>query len=87
MEQYQLTDGQKKAFEDNEAEFRKLDGQMRGVRESARARLSTSGWEPDSSDGRRCLSCPCPDYQGGGPQGGCKRLSCRHPLLDHDMDT
>ncbi|MCL6736852.1 hypothetical protein [Streptomyces neyagawaensis] len=87
MEQYDLTEAQKKAFAENEADFRKFDDQLRDVREAARARLRGSGWDPGpgSEDAIRCLSCPCPDFQAGGPQGKCKRASCRHFLIDHDL--
>ncbi|MFF7841483.1 hypothetical protein ACFZC6_22140 [Streptomyces ossamyceticus] len=87
MEEYDLTEAQKNAFEDNQAEFRKFGDQLRDVREAARARLTDSGWEPapESEDAIRCLSCPCPDFQGGGPEGKCKRGSCRHFLIDHDL--
>ncbi|WP_055715757.1 hypothetical protein [Streptomyces torulosus] len=87
MEEYDLTEAQKKAFGENEAEFRKFDDQLRGVREAARARLTDSGWEPDPGPGDTipCLSCPCPDFQPGGPQGRCKRPSCRHFLIDHEL--
>ncbi|WP_159768045.1 hypothetical protein [Streptomyces sp. HM190] len=84
MEQYDLTEAQQKAFEDNRTEFRKFEDQLDGVREAARSRLRDSGWHPDSVGTFSCLSCPCPHFQPGGPQGECKRGSCRHALLDHD---
>ncbi|MDG5808187.1 hypothetical protein P9869_37185 [Streptomyces ossamyceticus] len=87
MEQYDLTEAQEKAFAENEADFRKFDDQLRDVREAARARLRASGWDPgpDTGDTLPCLSCPCPDFQSGGPGGKCKRGSCRHFLIDHDL--
>ncbi|WCE02532.1 hypothetical protein PGH47_43090 (plasmid) [Streptomyces sp. HUAS 31] len=85
MEQYDLTDAQKKAFEENEAAFRRFDDQVSGVREAARARLTRNGWEPDPNGTRPCLSCPCPDLQLVDAQGNCKRGGCRHPLGDHDL--
>jgi hypothetical protein len=85
MQQHDLTDAQKKAFEENEGDFRRFDDQVRGIRETARARLLNNGWEPDPNSGMPCLSCPCPDFQPGGPLGTCKRSSCPHSLLDHDL--
>ncbi|WP_369032347.1 hypothetical protein [Streptomyces adonidis] len=85
MQQYDLTGAQKKAFEENEADFRKFDDRLRGTRETARARLTHSGWEPDPNGDIHCLSCPCPSFQHGGPQAKCKRVSCRHPFIDHDL--
>ncbi|GAA3866326.1 hypothetical protein GCM10023084_19480 [Streptomyces lacrimifluminis] len=85
MQQYNLTDAQKKAFEENEADFRRLDDQLRGIRETARARLTSNDWEPDSNGTIPCLSCPCPDFQSGGPEGKCKRVSCRHSFSGHDL--
>ncbi|MDX2541478.1 hypothetical protein ACOT81_00940 [Streptomyces sp. WI04-05B] len=87
MQQYDLTDAQRKAFEENEADFRRFDDQIRGVQETARARLTNSGWAVGQNDGFPCLSCWCPDFQAGGPQGSCKRVSCRHALINHDMPT
>ncbi|WP_327696869.1 hypothetical protein [Streptomyces sp. NBC_00459] len=84
MQQYDVTDAQKKAFEENEADFRRFDDQLRGIRETARARLAKNGWEPDRKDTIPCLACPCPDFQPGGPQGNCKRISCRDSLISHD---
>jgi hypothetical protein len=85
MQQHDLTDALKKAFEENESDFRRVDDHIRGIRESARARLLSNGWEPDPDSGIPCLSCACPDFQPGGPQGTCKRTSCRHSLLGHDL--
>ncbi|MFF6805593.1 hypothetical protein [Streptomyces sp. NPDC012616] len=89
--QYDPTDAQKNAFEEfeeNEADLRRPDGHMGGIRESARVRPTDNGWGgPDPSDHIRCLSCPCPDFQAGGPLGKCKRSSCHHPISDHDLPT
>ncbi|MFE9928672.1 hypothetical protein [Streptomyces sp. NPDC005533] len=85
MQQNDLTDAQKKAFEQNEADFRRLDDHVRDVQETARARLTNTGW-PDSGDTRRCFSCPCPDLIVNA-QGKCKRSGCGHPLTDHDLPT
>lgn len=85
MRQYDLTDAQKKAFEENEADFRKLDDQIHGIRDTARARLTDTDWEPDPDGDFGCLACPCPGFQVGGPKGDCKRPSCRHSLLNHDL--
>ncbi|WP_062646099.1 hypothetical protein [Streptomyces maremycinicus] len=85
MQEYDLTDAQKKAFADNEADFRRLDAQVRGTQETARARLIAHGWGSDSEETIPCLSCPCPDFQPGGALHKCKRGSCRHPLSDHDL--
>ncbi|WP_371661832.1 hypothetical protein [Streptomyces sp. NBC_00280] len=85
MQQYDVTDAQKKAFEENEADFRGFDDQLRGIRETARARLAKNGWEPDRKDTIPCLVCPCHDFQQGGPQGKCKRVSCRHSFGSHDL--
>lgn len=65
MQQYDVTDAQKKAFEENEADFRGFDDQLRGIRETARARLAKNGWEPDRKDTIPCLVCPCHDFQQG----------------------
>ncbi|WP_225805489.1 hypothetical protein [Streptomyces sp. NK15101] len=67
------------------ADSRRFDGQVHGVREAARARLADSGWEPGSNDTIRRPSCPCPDFQAGGAQGACRRISCGHSLVDHDV--
>jgi hypothetical protein len=80
-----LTDAQKKAFAENEAGFRGFDDQVRAIRETARARLTDNGWEPGPNGSIPCLSCPCPDFQHGGPQGTCGRGGCRHPFIDHDL--
>ncbi|MEV5203292.1 hypothetical protein [Streptomyces sp. NPDC053720] len=85
MQHYDLTDAQKKAFEENEVDFRRIDDHIRRIQEAARARLTNNGWEPDPDGAIPCLSCPCPNFQGGGPQGRCKRAGCRHPLIDHDL--
>lgn len=85
MQQQDLTASQRKAFEDNEADFRRFDDELRGIREAARARLSTHGLDPDSNDTQPCLSCPCPDFMPGGTLGNCKRVGCPHSLLNHDM--
>ncbi|MBT2505174.1 hypothetical protein J7I98_04525 [Streptomyces sp. ISL-98] len=89
MQQYDLTDAQKKAFEENEADFRRLDDQIRGVQETARTRLTNNGWEPepDPDGGIPCLACPCPEFQFGGQLGKCKRGSCRHSSGSHDWPT
>jgi hypothetical protein len=87
MQQYDVTDAQKKAFEENEADFRRFDDQLRDIRETARARLTKTSWGPDRNDTIPCLSCPCPDFEPGGPQGKCKRVSCRHELGGHDLPT
>jgi hypothetical protein len=50
MQQYGPTDAQKKAFEENEADFRRFDEQISGIRETARARLENSGWDPGQND-------------------------------------
>lgn len=85
MRQHDLTAPQRKAFEDNEADFRRLDDELRDLRETARARLRTNGWEPDSNDTQPCLSCSCPDFVPGGTLGNCKRADCRHALISHDL--
>jgi hypothetical protein len=87
MQQYGPTDAQKKAFEENEADFRRFDEQISGIRETARARLENSGWDPGQNDALPCLSCWCPGFEPGGPQGKCKRVSCRHQMIDHDLPT
>ncbi|KRD06222.1 MULTISPECIES: hypothetical protein [unclassified Streptomyces] len=85
---YDPTEAQKKAFAENEADFRSLDEHLGRVRETARVRLTDSGLGGhDPGDHIRCLSCPCPDFQAGGPLGACKRGSCRHPIGDHDLPT
>lgn len=81
-------DAQKKAFEENEADVLRLDEHMGRIRESARVRRTDTGWGgPDPSDHIRCLSCPCPDFQAGGPLGTCKRGSCHHPISAHELPT
>ena len=47
MQQHGPTDAQKKAFEENEADFRRFGEQISGIRETARARLENSGWDPE----------------------------------------
>ncbi|MFB8237523.1 hypothetical protein ACFC58_13325 [Kitasatospora purpeofusca] len=84
MRQNDLTEAQKQAFEQNEADFRNLDDHVRDIRETARARLTANGWEPDSNDTRPCFSCPCPDLQVAA-QGKCQRGGCHHPIYDHDL--
>ncbi|PTH88839.1 hypothetical protein C9J60_08375 [Streptomyces sp. A244] len=80
----QQSDIQAKAYEENAADFRRLDDQIRSVREAARARLMDNGWEPDSNDGWRCLACPCPGFEDG-PNGQCGRDTCKHPFGAHDI--
>ncbi|MFB6894632.1 hypothetical protein ACFCX4_35705 [Kitasatospora sp. NPDC056327] len=85
--QYDPTDPQKKAFEENAAEFRAFDDRIRSVQDTARARLADSGWDPgdDTQGTLRCLSCPCPGFEFGGFQGRCKRSSCKHAFINHDL--
>ncbi|MFB7241956.1 hypothetical protein ACFCYX_05700 [Streptomyces populi] len=85
MKKDELTDAQKKAFEENKAAFRELDEHRRSIQEAARARLTAHGWEPGLEEHIPCLSCPCPDFQHGGPLGTCRRSTCGHPLIDHDL--
>ncbi|MEH0549012.1 hypothetical protein QA802_39900 [Streptomyces sp. B21-105] len=86
--QYDPTDAQEKAFAESEADFRQLGDHMGRIRESARTRLTVSGWGgPDPGDTVPCLSCPCPDFQAGGPLGQCRRGGCHHPISDHDLPT
>ena len=86
MQQQDLTAAQRKAFEENEADFRRLDDELAGIRETARARLRANGWEPpDSNDTQPCLCCPCPGFLPGGTLNHCKRVGCPHLQTDHDM--
>ncbi|MGW6544789.1 hypothetical protein ACWGBH_18315 [Streptomyces massasporeus] len=80
----QQSDTQAKAYEENAAEFRKLDDQIHSMREAARARLMGNGWEPDSNGGIPCLACPCPAFEFG-PNGRCGRDTCHHSLGAHDL--
>ncbi|KOU56380.1 hypothetical protein ADK57_41975 [Streptomyces sp. MMG1533] len=84
MQQYEITEAQKKAFEDNEADFRRLDDQMHGIQEAARARLIDNGWDP-GIEGIPCLACPCPDFMADGQLGRCRRGGCGHPFGRHDL--
>lgn len=85
---YDPTDAQKKAFEESEADPRRVGEHTGHVRETTRVRLTDNGLGgPDPSEHIRCLSCPCPDFQAGGPLGRCKRSSCRHPISEHDLPT
>lgn len=80
----QQSDAQAKAYEENAADFRRLDEQVRSMREAARARLMDNGWEYDFSDGIPCLICPCPDLEPGS-KGLCGRDTCRHAAGAHDL--
>lgn len=84
MRQYDPTDAQKKAFAENQADFRRLADHVRGVQETARARLAAHGLEPDRGGGIPCLACTCPDFEPGGKLGSCDRSDCQHSLLNHD---
>lgn len=77
--EHDLTDSQKKAFEENEADFVELNKQMRSFGETASSRLATSGLhrDPNAND---CLLCPCGQFQGA-PGDKC---TCGHQMTSHD---
>ncbi|MFI2371609.1 hypothetical protein [Streptomyces sp. NPDC018833] len=79
-----LTDAQKRAFQQNEADFAKLEEQMRSVEEAATARLSASGLEFDE-DRRNCYLCLCSGFESSGsstrPSTRC--ANCPHQMTRH----
>ncbi|MET7317135.1 MULTISPECIES: hypothetical protein [Streptomyces] len=83
MKQQEITDALRRAFEANEADFSSIEDQVRTRHATARERLTRSGWN-DQGD-FHCLACPCPHFLQGGHEGRCRRGSCGHSLLSHDL--
>jgi hypothetical protein len=73
-----LTETQKRAYAENQADFAKLDQQIRNVEEAATARLAASGLHFDE-DATSCLFCYCTGYEG--VSGACD--NCNHGRLRH----
>ncbi|ARZ71457.1 hypothetical protein M1P56_11410 [Streptomyces sp. HU2014] len=86
-----LTDAQKKARDEIEADLDRAEEQLRKAHLDARSRLAGFG-DPDDESGSFCFKCrftshPCPAYEAPatGGMGPCKRPTCRHPFLRHDV--
>ncbi|MCD9145960.1 hypothetical protein [Streptomyces albireticuli] len=86
-----LTDSQKHMRDEIEADLDRAEEQLRKAHEDARSRLAGFGGEDDES-GAFCFTCrftshPCPGYEkpSSGGLGPCKRSTCRHPFLRHDV--
>ncbi|WP_431683081.1 hypothetical protein [Kitasatospora sp. KL5] len=83
------TDDQRKAIDEVKAELEELiTAQIQQAHADARNKLSARGVHLDP-DGTYCLNCldsptPCNQYRHG-PMGLCKKHTCRHFLLDHNM--
>jgi hypothetical protein len=77
-----LTDAQEKAYAENEADFAKLDQQIRSVQEAATARLSAIGLRFDE-DSTACLLCGCDAMEG--PGADCD--NCGHRIWKHRGGT
>jgi hypothetical protein len=80
---HHLTDAQKKAFEENRADFAKLKKQMRSFAETANSRLTASGLPRADLHPNRCLLCSCTEFQGT-PNDSCTTLNCGHEMTSHD---
>jgi hypothetical protein len=79
-----LTDDQKKAFEQNKADFTEFKKQLRSFTETANSRLAASGLHRDpATHPNRCLICPCTGFQGT-PGDLCTNTACRHDMTSHD---
>ncbi|MFF3373880.1 hypothetical protein ACFYXF_13190 [Streptomyces sp. NPDC002680] len=79
-----LTDDQKKAFEQNEADFTELKKRMRSFAESANSRLDASGLHRGpGTHPNRCLLCRCTAFQGT-PDHPCTTYNCHHDMTSHD---
>lgn len=72
-----ITDAEKKAYKENEADFRRLDEQIREVRMAASSRLVAAGRD-FNPDAQYCYRCWCEQYEGNG--GPCV---CRHGFSNH----
>ncbi|MFH0518584.1 hypothetical protein ACHBTE_15570 [Streptomyces sp. M41] len=79
--EYDLTDEQKKAYADNEAELGNIETQMRSIQDAANTRLAAAQLRFDP-DGTYCLQCPCDEYVG--PNHTCGRRTCTHSRLSHN---
>lgn len=86
-----LTDAQKTARDEIEADLDRAEKQLRKAHEDARARLAEFGGDDDET-GSFCFKCrftshPCPSYETphSGGLGPCKRSTCRHAFTVHDV--
>ncbi|GAB3002233.1 hypothetical protein GCM10023080_079890 [Streptomyces pseudoechinosporeus] len=78
--EYDLTDAQKKAYEDNKANFGDLEKQIRSFEEAANSRLAASGLRFDP-DAPYCYLCPCHEFESSTTR--CARSTCGHSMTSH----
>ena len=83
--EYDLTDDQKKAYAENEADFAELEKQIRSLAETAKSRLTASGLRHGPGTEFYCYLCSCREFQGSDHQ--CTRSTCRHSRLRHEGYT
>ncbi|MGV9499539.1 hypothetical protein [Streptomyces sp. NPDC003642] len=76
----ELTDEQREAYAENEADLGRLETHLRDVQGTATARLTTAGLTLDP-DATNCLLCPCKEFKGD--TNLCGRPGCRHSRLRH----
>ncbi|CAM5398186.1 hypothetical protein [Streptomyces pilosus] len=77
-----LTDAQRAAFEQNEAEFAELESQWRAAREAAEARLRDADYDPGGP--LYCYRCTCSSFVPSDDDGNvCEREFCRHTAMQH----
>ncbi|MFJ3508573.1 hypothetical protein [Streptomyces luteogriseus] len=78
---YDLTNDQKKAFEENRADFAELKKQMLGFAEVARSRLAASGLHRGAeTHPYHCFLCACTEFRG--PPGD--NCPCGHQMTSHE---
>ncbi|MGW6543360.1 hypothetical protein ACWGBH_10990 [Streptomyces massasporeus] len=78
---YDLTDDQRKAFEENRADFAELKQQMLGFAEAAHSRLVASGLHRGpGTHPHHCFLCPCTEFRGL-PNDDCP---CGHQMTSHE---
>ncbi|MEV0637001.1 hypothetical protein AB0I77_18980 [Streptomyces sp. NPDC050619] len=78
--EYDPADAQKKAYEENEADFSILEKQLRSFDETATARLAAIGRRFDP-DAQYCYRCPCDQFEGTHIR--CARDTCGHSMASH----
>ncbi len=74
-----LTDAQRKAFDEADAIFGR-------AYEEAASKLTATGLRAaheDEPQPTSCISCDCPQYMSDGSTAKCRRVSCRHSILNH----
>ncbi|KOG37158.1 hypothetical protein [Streptomyces resistomycificus] len=77
---YGLTDAEKKAYAENEADLSTLEEQLRSFDKVANSRLAAIGRRFDP-DAQYCYRCPCDQYEGASSR--CARDTCGHSRTGH----